>query len=297
MQLSNKNIFSLYFFSYLLVSFFLLVGYAESEAKLRVADLKPDNQTVFSRLELEAKSAVVYDMSQDKILYSKNPLDSLPLASLAKLMTALVASERAANNDRVIMITKEALNEEGDSGLKSGQSWTLKSLSNLALIASSNDAAAAIAQSFDDAPFVSSMNDEAGRLGLSQTAFSNPTGLDIDENTGGARSSAYDITKLMAYILKNKPGVVEATRSPETTLHSIDNFDYNAKNTNPNVSSLSGVLASKTGFTDLAGGNLTVAFEIGPLRPVILTVLGSSIQGRFDDTLKLITAVKHYYDY
>ncbi len=297
MKLSNNNIIWLYLFTYVLVSGFLLIGYSESETKLAVGAQKTfGNQKAFDDLLIEARSAVVFDLAQNKFLYSKNPKEALPLASLAKLMTALVADKEGERGGEEVLVSSDAISEEGDNGLKSGERWTVRSLSDFALMASSNDAAAALALGFKDTPFVYSMNEKAKKLGLDQTTFSNATGLDLDETASGARSSAIDITKLLAYILKYRPEIVEMTRKSDTSFYSLDNIEHKVRNTNPSIASLSGALASKTGYTDLAGGNLVVAFEIGPLRPIILTVLGSSLDGRFRDMQKLVEAARNYYD-
>src|ERR1700733_5661431 len=137
---------------------------------------------LFSDVNLQAKSAYVFDVAQNKVIYEKNQNVQLPLASLTKLMTALVATSLEPN-DFKITIQKEFLEEDGDNGLLPGETWTLQNLLNFSLIVSSNDGARAISSSVGAAllnttdmdagrkEFISKMNDMAKTLGLSQTYF------------------------------------------------------------------------------------------------------------------------------
>ena len=98
---------------------------------------------------------------------------------------------------------------------------------------------------------------------------------------------------LFEYTLKNHPNILEATRYENLEFKSTE-LAYQASNTNPFINQIPGIIASKTGFTDLAGGNLVVAYDAGLNRPIIISVLGSSQDGRFSDTLKLVGASLDY---
>ena len=138
------------------------------------------------------------------------------------------------------------------------------------------------------------MNKKALELGLNNTYFWNETGLDESEFKGGAYGTARDITTLMEYIILYYPDLLEATRLPSTTIESLDNYQHTAKNTNDIVNFIPGFLGSKTGYTNTAGGNLTFVFDPELGRPIIVTILGSTAGGRFEDAKKLISGTLQY---
>jgi D-alanyl-D-alanine carboxypeptidase len=248
----------------------------------------------FADTNITAQSAFVWDIQNQKSLYQKNPDQQLPLASITKLMTALIAHELVKNNQEII-ITKDSLDQDGDSGLLEGESFSLGDLLDLTLLSSSNDGAFAIANVVGSTlvenggakTFVEAMNIRADELGLSQTYFRNPTGLDISKTEAGAYGSARDVTFLMEFILKNYPGILEQTRTDTTQVINGQGNLHNVENTNPVTTKITNLIGSKTGYTDLAGGNLAIAFDAGLNRPVVVVILGSSFYGRFEDVLAL----------
>lgn len=253
----------------------------------------------FSAIALAAESVFVWDPTTDRVLYELNPDEQLPLASVTKLMTALVTHELVATTDP-IAITTEAINQDGASGLLPGESFSLQNLSDLVLLSSSNDGAYALAQTVgallapdgDASTFVAAMNIRAEELGLTQTYFRNPTGLDITEDEAGAYGSARDIAFLLEYILINQPGILEETAKTNTVLVNTAGATHAVQNTNQYVDDIAGIIGSKTGYTELAGGNLAVAFDAGVNRPVIIVALGSTRYGRFQDILQLTDAAR-----
>jgi D-alanyl-D-alanine carboxypeptidase (penicillin-binding protein 5/6) len=138
------------------------------------------------------------------------------------------------------------------------------------------------------------MNVRAEELGLTKTQFKNSTGLDISPSEAGAYGSARDIARLMDYIVTNAPDTVALTNLEVTTIENEEGAYHTAKNTNDVAGSIDGLIASKTGYTALAGGNLVVALNVGLNRPIVIVVLGSSYEGRFTDTEKLIERVRQY---
>lgn len=232
---------------------------------------------------LDAKAVCVFDVVKDRFLFKMNAGTQMPLASLAKLMTALIAKEHFLNT-ALVEITKEAILQEGDSGLRIGEMWKLPRFLEIMLISSSNDAAFAIASTIknglepNDFEFVKLMNQKAQFLGLKQTYFSNSTGLDISETEAGAFGSCEDINVLMRYLMKNHLDLMEATSKEK-----LESGGRIFKNTNELLSKLPFFIGGKTGFSDLAGGNLTVAVDKGLNHPIIITVLGSTERGRFKD--------------
>lgn len=249
-----------------------------------------------------AKAAYVWDVTAQRALFKKEADAVLPLASITKLMTALVAFE-LIDNETPVAVGQTAIRQYGSSGLSDGESFRFEELRDLTLLTSSNDGAYAIAAAagellIPETPlpaFVDSMNIRAEELGLTQTVFYNPTGLDISNAQAGSYGSARDVTFLMEYLLLHHPDILEATRESEARIYNTDGAYHDSENTNRIVTKIPELIGSKTGYTELAGGNLTIAFDAGLNRPVIVTVLGSSRNGRFADVETLVAAVREYY--
>ena len=248
----------------------------------------------FPEVALQAKAAYVYDARTNTVFFAKNENTRMPLASLTKVMSALVASESSYESDKVL-VTEEALRRMGDSGLKSGERWSLRDLLDFSLVSSSNDGIAAVALALGTSrDFVQRMNAKAGELDLKNTYFWNETGLDESDVKGGAYGTAKDMAHLLSYTLAYHPELLAATREVSVDVLSLDDLIHKAENTNDVAGEIPGLLASKTGFTDTAGGNLVFAFDPELGRPIIVTILGSSQEGRFEDAKKLVEATLLY---
>ena len=261
--------------------------------------IQPNRDHKLDNIKIKAQAAYVYDAKTKEVLFAKNADEPLPLASITKLMTALLSYELVEDNQNV-SISDTAIKQEGDNGLLFGEEFSVKNLRSYALIVSSNDAAYALSASVGSllgdrnptAQFVEAMNIRAKELGLNSLEFLNPTGLDISETKPGAVGSAKDVSLLMEYILKNYPELLSPTQQADTLVYNKDGQYHEAVNTNRSVDQIPNLLASKTGYTDLAGGNLTVAFNVGLDHPIIITVLGSTYNDRFSDVLTLVQAVR-----
>jgi D-alanyl-D-alanine carboxypeptidase len=250
-------------------------------------------------VRIKADSAYVWDIAGQRALYKKNEGDVLPLASITKLMTALVAHELISEQKEVI-IPLTAIRQSGSSGLIAGEELTADELLQLALISSSNDAAYALAASVGTllgtqdpaAQFVSGMNIRANELQLDTLEFSNTTGLDLSASQPGSLGSARDVSFLMEYILTEYPDLLTPTTNTAARVYNTAGQYHDFENTNAIADKIPNMLGSKTGYTDLAGGNLTVAFDLGLNRPIVITVLGSTRDERFTDVLALVEAVQ-----
>ncbi len=255
-----------------------------------IVEKKPDYQPVLD--SIVAKSFYVYDILNSKPIFSKEEHLKLPLASITKLMSGMVIIDVMPETTEVV-IRSEDISQEGDSGLTVGEKWNLKELMDYSLMTSSNDGMHAIASTFDyyqavnNISILKAMNQRAETLGLKDTIFINETGLDIDGNMAGAYSSAADVAILFENIIKNNLGLISSTNKQDESFISESNIKHEATNTNISVNKISGLLASKTGFTNLAGGNLAIVFDAGFMHPIVIVVLGSTIDGRFTDVLKL----------
>lgn len=261
-------------------------------------------QTVFSPISIEAKSAYILDVSTGKVLYEKNEDVQWPLASLTKLMVALTASKLVPDY-MLVRITSDDIHEEGDTGLFPDEEWNFKKLMDYSLVVSSNDGIKAIASiagaelalssaTSSEALFIEQMNKVAHDIGLTETYFLNQSGLDMSATLSGGYGSAKDMALLVNYILKNNPHMLEATTLSKTLISS-KNKTHSAINTNKSVENIPNVLASKTGYTQLSGGNVVLAWNVGLDHPIIISVLGSSYDGRFNDLDTLVNATMKYF--
>lgn len=259
----------------------------------------------YDETKLLAQAAVVYDLKSKRTLFAKNEEMQLPLASLTKLMTAATALSLIPETT-LITIPDVALKEEGDTGLRPGEVWLLRDLLKVMLIESSNDAAyaisgavGAIAKGTEDLTagrefFIERMNKQARIFGLFNTYFLNETGLDVDVKTAGGLSSAKEVALLLAAVLTKSPLIFSATKWGELTLENSNGDTHTSRNTNKDTDKFPLLIASKTGYTDLAGGNLLIAFDAGFNYPIIISVLGSTVEGRFTDAEKLLWATLLY---
>jgi D-alanyl-D-alanine carboxypeptidase len=248
---------------------------------------------------VRARAAYVFDVTNQRVLYAKNETEVLPLASITKLMTALLVDEISTAKTPAI-VSQRAVLQDGSNGLVEGEELSMENLNKLALISSSNDAAYAMGDNVGGllgdrdsmAQFVAAMNIRAEELGFASLSFKNPTGLDETLSAPGAVGSAKDVSFLLEYMLKNHRSVVEPTRQYNARVYNTSGEFHDMSNTNDVLYGIPNLLASKTGYTDLAGGNLTIAFDAGLNRPIIITVLGSTREERFSDVLRLVDAVQ-----
>lgn len=284
----------------------LIIGYQSLSKKPVTKNHGPDP---FTNIVIEAKSAFVWDVLNQRPLFEKNAYESRPLASLTKVMTAVTAA-RISPNLSEVTIKLADLSPEGDSKLKVATNWNVKNLTDYILLVSSNDGAHALAasagafnSSHDNSNvgtdiargrFIEEMNNLARSIGLNNSVFMNEHGLDYGDKESGAYGSARDMAILFEYTIRNYPDILEATRYSNLKIKDLNNDLYNAENTNEIINYIPSAIASKTGFTDLAGGNLVVAYDAGLARPIIISVLGSSEKGRFTDMLKLVDTSMRY---
>lgn len=252
--------------------------------------------SAYDNVRLSAKAAIVYDLTDGTILYQKNADAQLPLASLTKLLTLYAAADAIGNAP--VTMSAHALSQEGDNGFTEGETFTFEELAKLALVGSSNDAAEAIAETAGKQKAESReslLANAASALGLLQTYAVNGSGLDENGSLSGGYGSAHDIAILAGEFLKRIPTIARATLNPSITAHSESGNSYTLKNTNPDVEHITGLMLSKTGYTDLAGGNLAIVYDAGMNHPIAVVVLGSTRDDRFLDVGRLVRATGGYF--
>lgn len=294
----NKIIIALPIF---LLFFIILGGFYISSlptGELRVVEEKASlNYDLalkqFENLDIKAKAFVVYDADKRKVIYSKNELAQLPLASLTKVMSAIVALDLADRETIIDVKIDNNYNPNDRYALTPGK-WKLGDLLRLTLISSSNSGINVISEQLSPR-FVELMGRKAEALGLRQTYFLNESGLDINESLAGAYGSPLDMARLFDYALENNSDILGATKYNSISINSTEGYTGIGQNTNQNVSQIKELVASKTGFTDLAQGNLAIAFDINQNTRVVVVVMGSTQDGRFSDAEILTKAVLAYY--
>lgn len=232
--------------------------------------------------KLSAKSILVKDLATNAVLYQKNASTKAPIASVTKVMTALLGVGYFKDN-QVLTVLDSANIPGARIGLTKGETLTFRSLLYAMLLNSGNDAAFAIAENYPGGVlgFVSAMNKKAKELNLSNTHFDNPAGFDSPNHY----SSAYDIAVITQEVLKNyELSKIVATKNTEVL--SVDKkYKYPLRNLNVLLSKVSGVVGVKTGYTEGAKENLVTLVDRRGHR-LLFVVLNSN--DRFGESTKLI---------
>ena len=206
-----------------------------------------------------AKAMIVLEGYSGDVLYSYNSENRLAMASTTKIATAIVAIENCDDLDVKFAVSDKAIGIEGTSiYLKKGEKLSMRELLYGLILASGNDAAVAIAEYFDGVDnFVDMMNDMVVRLGLSNTHFDNPHGLDSDTHY----TTAYDLAAITAYALKN-PTFKEIVSTKKMIIEPTEEYQARyLKNKNRLLFQDDNCIGVKTGFTDNAGRCLVNAHE------------------------------------
>lgn len=227
----------------------------------------------------------------EKILYQKNINEKLPIASLTKIMTAMVAMD-SYSLDKKTKISREAVDVETDIGkLVVNEELLISDLLDLSLLVSSNDAAAALVEVIGENKFISLMNEKAKQLQLQNTYFVNPHGLDENDNNNN-QSTAYDLAKLSNYSILNYPNIWEVLRIREKNIFGSDNLGNKIEHYLRNSLLLhydgksllddERFLGGKTGYTDNALDTIILAAKApGNIEGnVIIVLLGAPIGER-----------------
>ena len=221
-----------------------------------------------SDFSVNAKASVICEPESDTILYAKNENARLPMASTTKIMTALVAIERE-NLNKKIKVDPRAVGVEGSSAyLRAGEEFTLRELLYALMLRSANDAAEAIAYavagSIEEFAFL--MNEKATLLGLCDTHFTNPHGLDNDEHY----TTALELAKITAAALEY-PEFCEIV-STKTKRVEKEGFTRLFANHNKMLSRYDGCIGVKTGYTQKSGRCLVSAAERDGVRLIAVTL-------------------------
>jgi len=224
-------------------------------------------------LELKSSVALVVDQETDQVLFAKNPQAVLPIASITKLMTAIVVAEAGQDPDEKLVVTQDDVDTEkgSRSRLKVGTELTRAEMLHLALMASENRAAHALGRNYPggQTAFVEAMNETAKRLQMNDTRFVEPTGLSSQN-----RSSARDLHMLVKEALAH-PQIREMSITPETLIP-VGNRQLQFRNTNGLVRNPAWEIGlQKTGYIAEAGRCLVMQAQLAG-RKLIMVLLDSA---------------------
>lgn len=237
----------------------------------------------------DSKAAMLYDTTSARVLYQRNANQRLPIASITKVMTAIVILNNHSL-DEVMTVPKLPPQPIGSQamGIKPGEQFKLSEALTGMLTFSANDMADALAiwDSGSTEAFVRKMNDTARSLGLDQTNFVDATGLE----SSNQYSTANDLT-LLASVALNSEFFRFATSQPRYNVTTTNQKTYRVTTTNQLLGTY-GVIGTKTGYT-LAAGQCLLSLTRRDGREIIGVVLGSS--DRFGQTRRLINAVGEAY--
>jgi D-alanyl-D-alanine endopeptidase (penicillin-binding protein 7) len=235
-----------------------------------------------------SKAAVAVDVEKGEILFEKNMEEPTPIASLTKLMTALVFLEQNPNLDDSITIIPCDAESSGRSRLRVGETLILNDLLYASLMSSSNLATKALVRvsglPFED--FIARMNQKVKEIGLENTHFYEPTGL--DENN---QSTALDCARLLSFALMNKKIASITSRETYTftSLYKKKRRLHQISNTNKLLSSSLNVKGGKTGYIGASGFCLATLVENDDGVKIATVVLGApSSFTRFKETKSII---------
>ncbi len=225
--------------------------------------------------QIEAEAWALVDEQSGLYLAGENPDEQLPMGSVNKIMTALVVLEEGVDLDEEVTISEEAESYVGTTysniGLILGERVTVRDLLAATLIPSGTDAAYALAEHVGDGSvgnFVEMMNDEASAMGLEDTNFETPAGLD----TTGNYSSARDLAAMTRVALQD-PLIAEIVDTADATI-STQNREIEFSNTNQLLTTYPPATGVKTGTTPQAGANLVASAEAND-ESYISVVLGA----------------------
>jgi serine-type D-Ala-D-Ala endopeptidase (penicillin-binding protein 7) len=224
-------------------------------------------------LKVQSHIALIYDEQSGLPLYNKNAEMVVPIASITKLMTAMVMLDAHLPMDEEVMVIDDDLNKirRAKSRLRVGMTLTRSEMLKIALMASENRAALALARSYPGGPtaMVAAMNAKASALGMQNTRFLDPTGLDSDNV-----STAQDLVKMVA-AAHRYPLIHQYTTSTSHSVEGLRGRTMRFSNTNPLVKNASwDIGVSKTGYITEAGLCLVMEAKINQ-RPVIIVLLNS----------------------
>jgi serine-type D-Ala-D-Ala carboxypeptidase (penicillin-binding protein 5/6) len=264
------------------------------------SQLKPYLEKDAEPLPLSAKAALSLFVGpeREEVLFEKNSRESLPIASLTKLVSALVITDNYSMDQRAVISSEAAgMPGNGEGNLKAGDAFMVGDLFKAMLVESNNSAVLALAQIKGEEEFVYLMNAKAEDMGLQKTLFSNPTGLDPKDGSIINQSSAAELAEIAKFITEEKPDIFEILSMAEFDLYDTEGLlSHKAVNTNELLGEMPLIIGGKTGETPRSGGCLLLVVQAPKSRGYLVNVILDS-PDRFSEMEKLVDWVKHSYQW
>lgn len=267
---------------------------------LLVFFLIPFNVVALEQEEINSKSAIVYDITSDNIIFEKDSNEVMNIASLTKIMTVITAIEKTNDLNTIVTINSNMLKgiywNASKAGLKVGDKVTIKDLLYASILPSGADATNSLAYAISGniSDFVEEMNLLANKIGMNNTHFENTTGLD----TKNHYSTASDLMLLLKYALNN-PTFKDIYTTKEYTLTNGLKIESTLKKYNEKLQlDLSRIIGSKTGNTTNAGLCMSALVEKENHEIIIITLKGERIEQSYYnliDTLNIIDYIDQDY--
>lgn len=242
---------------------------------------------------INSRAYIILDRKSSTVILGKNHNQRKKMASTTKIMTSLVVIENCNLSDTVEISKKAGSTGGSRLGIKTGDKITVNDLLYGLMLCSGNDAAVALAEHVAGSinNFSELMNNKALELGLTNTHFITPHGLDADEHY----TTAYELAILSNYALKNET-FAKIVGTKEYTI-TINNNVKTIRNTNELLGNLNGVYGIKTGFTNGANRCLVTACKRGDM-DIICVVLGADTKKfRSTDSIKLMEYAFSHFEY
>jgi serine-type D-Ala-D-Ala carboxypeptidase (penicillin-binding protein 5/6) len=275
------------------------------------AKFTPVRKKNFYDLNIFAGSSVAIDVDSGTILHYENGRKKTQIASLTKIMTAVLAVENIKDiENEEVTITKEALVVPGtvvgcprtgyclSNRMYAGEKVKAMDLLKVMLLNSANDAATALGVYISGSPekFVELMNKRAKEMGLKDTNFCTPSGLEIDGRESECHSTAYDIARVASYSLRHNL-IWDIMKVPEGQFYSTDGkYMHEMKNTDLLLGELPNCLGGKTGFTPLAGKSLLLGSMDDTHQHRIIAVILND-ENRWEDMKKMVDWIFNNYEW
>lgn len=262
-----------------------------------VMQILPLSTSTLSKLSAEGVFVAYYSNQTETPLLSKNEDKPYLLASVSKLMTAILA-DNLLPKSATTSVSKFVLNQRGATKkFPSNSTYEVDTLMRALLVESNNDAAWMLAEKTGSSTqFALLMNQEAKKLGMTNTTFENPTGIDPTGKSNGNTGTAKDIAKLISYIYKNESAIAETTILTQTDIPNLSgSVTYVASSTNALLKDSSlgfKITAQKTGETPLAKQNLALVLTKDGIDGYFVTVVLKS-KDHFADTKTILKEIEN----
>lgn len=254
-----------------------------------IGDPTVSSTTATAAPKVGAAVEVIADLTTGDYYLNMHADERWPMASLSKLMTAVVASDLLSSTTQVTITSSMTAVDPTEHILNVGDTYTVSDLLRVMLLPSNNIAAEALAEYYGRAQFLAAMNAKAQAWGMTSTYYDDPSGLSAANESDGS-----DLLKLAQHIYVQYPEILAITRMPSATVLNVSTNQSVVVTSINQFAGQADFIGGKTGFTDQADGNLLSIFSYEG-RPVFILVLGIDDGVRFNATEELYNWFKKHF--